>query len=422
MLVFKFGGSSVANLDGVNKITEILSGFSQQKAIVISAFGKNDFSDKKLTEMLIGLYQIKQQISLNKNCRLQKLKNAVKKIVFAIDNYQNLLIKSTIKPIDIHLLSKFLIDNCNYDEILSVGEYCTAKIIACHLNKKFINATDIIRAENKGLSKEKSLLKIKEFISDGDFIVPGFYCGYKDKVRVLPRGGSDITGAFLANILNAEKYYNCSDVNGLLTYISAAKKTAKIKKPETIKSLSYGQLLHCVNQGAKVYSQSAVYFLAEKNITLKIKNTYDFSSSGTTITSAKNEFFIFSEIEKCLVFRKNIKMQKIQYLHNILNIFMSDITSISPLFYRYNDLILQANSNLKTYNYYKANLCDLLTLTLYGNKYDKSIKLIKSYAKGTTIKIKIRRLPRPFKKTIIYFYGNIDFKFIDAINKLLVGL
>ena len=89
------------------------------------------------------------------------------------------------------------------DELVSRGEYFTARLMAEYLGYAFVDAKDVIRFRYDGSIDydfcEKSLQRLAR--NNQPFVMPGFYGSAPDgRIRVMTRGGSDITGSILANV------------------------------------------------------------------------------------------------------------------------------------------------------------------------------------------------------------------------------
>ena len=111
------------------------------------------------------------------------------------------------------------------------------------------------------------------------YVIPGFYGATPDgEIRVMTRGGSDITGSIVANIADADMYENWTDVSGLLVCDPRI-----VDNPKSIAVISYDELREISYMGAKVLHDEAIFPAKEKNIPINIRNTNDMENKGTLI-------------------------------------------------------------------------------------------------------------------------------------------
>ena len=97
-------------------------------------------------------------------------------------------------------------------------------------------------------------------------------------IRVLTRGGSDVTGALAAAALDADVYENWTDVSGILMADPRI-----VDDPDTIERITYNELRELSYMGAQVLHEGAVFPVREKNIPLNIRNTNEPDHPGTLI-------------------------------------------------------------------------------------------------------------------------------------------
>lgn len=149
MKVCKFGGTSMANANTIEKVVEIISADKDRRYIIVSAPGKRDKSDTKITDLL---YQCFDELESKGNCDK----------AFGIVEER---FKSIIQGLDIEFdISKILKEikkdfekNRSKDYIASRGEYVSAMILAKKLNYDFVDAAEMIKFnEDKELQLEYS--------------------------------------------------------------------------------------------------------------------------------------------------------------------------------------------------------------------------------------------------------------------------
>lgn len=146
---------------------------------------------------------------------------------------------------------------------------------------------------------------IKDVIKEKQiYITQGFIATTPNQNFILlGRGGSDTTGALIANTLNADEYQVWTDVDGIYTadprIVQSAKKMNKI---------GYEYVQEMAGMGAKVMHPYSILPCAKKNIPIIIKNTFNETNDGTIIGNS---------IEKInsVASQKNITLFKITSLH-----------------------------------------------------------------------------------------------------------
>lgn len=270
--ITKFGGSSVANAEQFRKVKSIIDADPSRRFVVISAAGKRHKKDNKITDLLYlchshVLYHVDPSPLL-------------KTITDRFFEIKEALGLSTHIEEEIAEFGKKLPD-MSVDEIVSRGEYFTSRLMADFLGFPFVDAKDVIAMHFDGSfdyeTTQKNLIAVMQKVDR--FVMPGFYGSYPDgEVKVMSRGGSDISGSILARCLNADLYENWTDVSGFLMtdprIVPGAKNIQKITFSE-LRELSY--------MGASVLHEEAVFPLREQNIPLQVLNTNRPSDPGTIV-------------------------------------------------------------------------------------------------------------------------------------------
>ena len=249
MIVTKFGGTSMASADQFKKVKSIIDADPARQVVVVSAAGKKNSSDIKITDLLYTLHthlvygvpyddiwgmiagryiEIKEELGLTYDIEadLAKIKGELGK---GLDQ--------------------------NY--LISRGEYLSAKLMSAYLGFDFVDAKDIIRfAYNGTVDLERSEQNAKKaFSRRGNIVVPGFYGSYPNgEICLFSRGGSDITGSYLARFLNARIYENWTDVPGTLTADPRI-----VDNPKTIAQITYTELRELSYMGATVLHEDAIF-------------------------------------------------------------------------------------------------------------------------------------------------------------------
>ena len=238
--ITKFGGSSVANAQQFAKVKAIVEADPARRFVVVSASGRENKKDNKVTDLL---YLIEAHLKYSVDH--MPLFELIKERFISIKNDLNLSF-----PIEEELasLEKELNKSINIDYLVSRGEYLTAKLMAEYLGFPFVDAKKLITFRYDGkIDYEATKYRLEAFLKKNDrFVIPGFYGSLPDgTVKVMTRGGSDITGSILARLLDADVYENWTDVSGILM---ADPRIVKI--PKRIHTITYSELRELSYMGA----------------------------------------------------------------------------------------------------------------------------------------------------------------------------
>jgi|GEM_PF-1970394 len=363
----KFGGTSVGSAEGINRIHNILlkklknenkkkivndlkksnesNEFIKSKIIlVLSAFSGvtnileeiiEDFKNYKdiinkyennvesnfnllITTKLNIIYEIHTYLINNlhelyiTNTSKLKLNDNKTKNTFNIKEIFNLEFDKLNNLIKIIFIHKEINDN-HFDLILSFGELFSSKIIYNYLklndiNINIINSFDIYNfKKDKYGNLEFNFIKnntkkiiLKEFNKYDIIITQGFIANnYENNIVTLGRGGSDLSASILANLFDADILEIWTDVSGIFT-----SDPRKINNTTTIKDIDFEIVKSMAYFGAKVLHPETLMPTIEKNINVKILNTFD---EGKIYTNIHKNFIDNSQNQKIIsiVFNQN---------------------------------------------------------------------------------------------------------------------
>ena len=275
--VTKFGGSSMADAGQYRKVKDIIQADRERRVVIVSAAGKRFGGDHKLTDLLYLCYA---HIQYGVACDS----------VFDMITSRYLQIRDELE-LQLDLESEFAklkqrleAKKVSQDELVSRGEYFSAKLMAAYLGFQFLDASQWVKFNLDGsVDQEVSydLLKQKADLSKG-VVTPGFYGVMPNgAVKTFSRGGSDITGALAAAALDADVYENWTDVSGILMADPRI-----VPDPQPIPEVTYDELRELSYSGAQVLHEGTIFPVREKNIPLNIRNTNDPDDPGTMIKEA----------------------------------------------------------------------------------------------------------------------------------------
>ena len=277
MKVVKFGGSSMADAGQYRKVRDILLADPERQVVVVSAAGKRFSGDHKLTDLLYLCYS---HVKYGVDCSL--IFDMIKSRYLGIQN--ELKLQLDVGP-ELEELKRRVADKqVSREELVSRGEYFSAKLMAAYLGFQFIDAADWVKFNMNGtVNLEDSYAALRERMTPGVGVVtPGFYGAMPDgTIHTFSRGGSDITGSLAAAALDAEVYENWTDVSGILMADPRI-----VDNPQAIPEVTYDELRELSYSGAQVLHEDSIFPVREKNIPVNIRNTNDPDAPGTMIKEA----------------------------------------------------------------------------------------------------------------------------------------
>ncbi len=314
--ITKFGGSSVANATQFKKVKAIVQADPSRKYVVVSAPGKRNSSDNKITDLLYLLDAHRQyHVDASNVYRLIRQR--------FVDIKTELGLKQPIeKELDTFYTN---LNTYTQAQIVSRGEYFCAKLMAEYLGYYFVDAKDIIRFNlDKTIDMQATAAKLQAKCAQYEhFVFPGFYgSSANNQIQVFSRGGGDITGSILAKCLNADMYENWTDVSG---FLMADPKI--VDHPKQITHITYSELRELSYMGASVLHEEAIFPVKEANIPIHILNTNHPEEPGTIIqerTNVKNPYAITGIAGKegfvsIYIYKKHMSSE-VGYIRKVLSI------------------------------------------------------------------------------------------------------
>ena len=263
----------MADANQYRKVKSIISADPARQVVVVSAAGKRNKKDHKITDLL---YLCHAHVRFGVECDA----------VFDMITQRYLQIRDELglkTPLeeDFAILKQRLDSGTvTEDELASRGEYYSALLMAEFLGFRFVDAADWIRFRMDGsVDQSASYEALSEISAVGGIVIPGFYGRMPDgRIRTFTRGGSDITGALAAAALDADVYENWTDVSGILMADPRI-----VDDPQAIPEVTYDELRELSYSGAQVLHELTIFPVREKNIPLNIRNTNDPEDPGTMI-------------------------------------------------------------------------------------------------------------------------------------------
>ncbi len=277
--VAKFGGSSVAGAEQFRKVRDIVLSDPDRRVVVISAAGKRDPRDHKLTDLLYLCHA-----HLTYGFPGDDILGAIRERFVSIRD--ELGLQYRVED-EFDSLCARLNRDTSVDELVSRGEYFTSRLMAEYLGYAFVDAADCVFFNFDGqFDREKTDPAIAAALeAHGRIVIPGFYGrSPTGKIKVMTRGGSDISGALAAAAVGADVYENWTDVSGILM---ADPKI--VSDPRPIQKITFAELRELAYMGASVLHEDSILPVKEKGIPLNIRNTNCPDDPGTMIVENAGE-------------------------------------------------------------------------------------------------------------------------------------
>ena len=271
--VTKFGGSSMADAGQYRKVRDIILADPARKVVVVSAAGKRFKEDHKLTDLLY-LCHAHTQYGVDCTPIFDMITSRYLQIRDELE--LNLDLESEFAALKARLDKK----RVTQDELVSRGEYFSAKLMAAYLGYNFVDAADWIKFNMDGtVNTEESYEAFRDAAAGQGVVTPGFYGSMPGgHIKTFSRGGSDITGAYAAAALDADVYENWTDVSGILMADPRI-----VDDPMTIPQVTYDELRELSYSGAQVLHEGTIFPVREKGIPVNIRNTNAPDHPGTII-------------------------------------------------------------------------------------------------------------------------------------------
>jgi aspartate kinase len=277
MIVCKFGGSSVADTNQIEKVKGIVELDEERSFVVVSAPGKRSKEDEKITDLL---YRCHEEASGGKSYAetFSRIRERFREIAAGLG------VEGSIDA-ELEEVERRIGEEKSPDYAASRGEFLSARLISSFLGAEFIDAEDVVRLTEDGRVDGNSYELLAERAgSEGRYVMPGFYGqGPDGKVKTFSRGGSDISGAIAARALKADVYENWTDVSGILMADPRV-----VKDPPQVREVTYTEVREMASVGANVFHEEAIAPVRSVGIPIHIKNTNDPEATGTHIVPKRD--------------------------------------------------------------------------------------------------------------------------------------
>ncbi len=290
MLVFKFGGASVKDAEGIINLANVVKKYPDTRLlIVVSAMGKTTNALEKLTAAYVnGDEEMQSIFDEIKAYHYQIIEQLFEPGDRIFDDIANTFVEiDWMVEEDPHDDYDFI-----YDQIVSVGELVSTRIINAYLNKaglqsQWLDVRGYVHTDNNyregnvhwDKTKESIGAEIPKLLDRGIVVTQGFLGGTSENfTTTLGREGSDYTASIFASCLGAQSVITWKDVPGILN--ADPKLFADTVKFD---ELTYNEAIEMTFYGASVIHPKTIKPLQNALIPLYVKSFNDPDAAGTVI-------------------------------------------------------------------------------------------------------------------------------------------
>jgi len=315
MRVYKFGGASVKDANGVRNLVAVLDTTGKDNTfLVISAMGKTT----NAMEAVVDAYfsdrsAVKQAVQDVRKFHLGILGELFPEKQHPVYEKVEELFEEITGFLAWNKSPKY---NFVYDQIVGYGELLSTTIVNAFLNKsgipcEFLDVRNLIKTDNNyrdvKVNWEKTQERVNNGIQKGKLYITQGFLGSDDNnfTTTLGREGSDYTAAILAYCLNAESVTIWKDVPGVLNA-----DPRYFKETQLLNRISYREAIELAFYGASVIHPKTLQPLQRKEIPLRVKSFLNPEDPGTTVGKGVK---IAPEVP-CFIVKKNQVLMKLSSL------------------------------------------------------------------------------------------------------------
>lgn len=315
MRIFKFGGASVKDADGVKNLLKVLGETGTKDTfLVISAMGKTT----NAMEGVVNAY-FKDKSALP--AAIQEVYDYHSQILNGLFSSQNHRIYRDVQTL-FEELKGFLAWNKSpkynfvYDQVVCYGELISTTIVSAYLNEAGITNTwldirNFIKTDSNyrdvGIDWEKTQERITKGLDPGKLYVSQGFIGSDENnfTTTLGREGSDYTAAILAYCLNAHSVTIWKDVPGVLNA-----DPRYFEQSQLLNKISYREAIELAFYGASVIHPKTLQPLQRKEIPLYVKSFIHPKDPGTMVGKGEG----IDPKVPCFIVKKNQVLMKLSSL------------------------------------------------------------------------------------------------------------
>lgn len=291
-IVCKFGGSSVASAEKIEKVRAIVAKDERRRFVVVSAPGRASSEEEKVTDHLMNIASGGTHFrEMRKAISPSESREAVLAKFSGIARNLEIDGEGILGELERDLESNLTGDR-RTAYLASRGEHYNAIMIADYFRKSELDAR-VCLPEEIGFFvsgdyldakvEEETYQNIAALKGSSVFVVPGFYGVTMDgEVAVFSRGGSDLTGGEIAYAVEADTYENWTDISGVLEADPGV-----ISEARAIPRLVFKEIRLLASRGFNVFHLDAMLKCRRRKIPIHIRNTDLPDEPGTLILNER---------------------------------------------------------------------------------------------------------------------------------------
>ena len=312
MKIFKFGGASVKDADGVRNILSVLkhTGFDNT-LIVVSAMGK---TTNALENVVHSYFENKEQFPK----KLEAVRSYHHQIIAGLFSDEKVLVTEKIDSLFDGALG-FLFDNTVdnyslvYDQVVSIGELVSSTIISYYMRHEdientWLDARKCVKTDtyyrDANLDWEKTKTEILTMVKGNSTLISQGFIGSAPNgmTTTLGREGSDYSAAIFAYAIVADSVTIWKDVPGVLNG-----DPREFEDTVLLNQISYREAIELAFYGASVIHPKTLQPLQRKEIPLYVKSFENPENIGTVVSKGK----ILEPYVPCYIVKKNQTLLKL---------------------------------------------------------------------------------------------------------------
>jgi aspartate kinase len=306
MRIFKFGGASVKDADGVKNVNDVLQKVGHEEVlIVISAMGKTT----NALEIVIKNYFEKSNEFHASLQEVRKYHNQILLDLFDDEEHDVFFaVNSHFADLEYFLRSnKSPNYNFVYDQVISYGELVSTTIVSYYFNHKglknnWIDVRNLIKTDaayrDANIDWEQTQKLISKEVKKKALNITQGFLGSDDNnfTTTLGREGSDYTAAIFAYCLNADSVTIWKDVPGVMNADPRYFENAIL-----LNQISYREAIELAFYGASVIHPKTLQPLQKKEIPLFVKSFINPLLPGTSVSKGAD----LEPKTSCFIVKKN---------------------------------------------------------------------------------------------------------------------
>lgn len=296
LLVFKFGGACLKNVEHIRNAANILKNFKGQKVLlVVSAIDKTTNAlEKVVNSFFAGDANASRYIEEIKHQHLTLAHDLGIRDPYAINEIEDSFIDAIwLLEDEIHDAYEYV-----YDQVVSIGELVSSRLVVQYFKNEgldvgWLDVRDVIKTnedyKNATIdwesTQEGAARIITSALESTDIVVTQGFIGStrENNTTTLGREGSDYTASVLAYCLDAASVHVWKDVEGIMTGDPKTYEHAAL-----IRELSFDEAIEMCYFGAKVLHPKTIKPIQNKGIPLYVRPFFNVENPGTFISGKKD--------------------------------------------------------------------------------------------------------------------------------------